>query len=241
MLTLFYQKPETSAENVSKTPETAGSDETKNGKDNDDAKQNGNESGVQTGDGSGANNVETKANEASGFSPEQDAKLVEMKADGKSTWRQIAAELKKPQSDIKQRFKELKANDGGGGGGVANGDQSQSGGDANGSKGDGGGGDVKDKNQGKKEQDAKGQKDNTANGGGVQGEEDIEPAFTLPQWKELAGDDMFDVEELDMLAKLVRKDKDRQWLRIASGFYDRTGRRVHERDIEERFEGLRMK
>ncbi|KAI9713886.1 MAG: hypothetical protein M1820_000616 [Bogoriella megaspora] len=64
-----------------------------------------------------------------------------------------------------------------------------------------------------------------------------DPAFTLTQYTSMHGDEMFSYEELAMLGKLVARDESRDWLRIASRFYDKTGRRVHSDDVRERFEG----
>ena len=174
-----------------------------------------------------------------------------MKADGKSTWKQIATELGKSPNELKKRFKELKANDNipnieaGGNKEQQGGAEAEAGGgeaEENGGGDEGGGEDaneveVPDK---KKDKGDKGKKSKSGNRDGVGRGSRAGPAFTLPQWKELTQDDLFSFEELQMLSELVRKNKNKGWLRIASQFYDRTGRRVHEDDIKERFVDLTM-
>ena len=227
ILTIISQKPETTPSNATKRPEVVeeSTKKNENGKETSNSDQN-----------LGVGNTTGDSKEESDFTPEQDAKLLEMKANGKSTWKEIATELSRAPSDLKKRFKELKAN-GNAGTGDAGGD--------NGGPGGGNGetkeGEDANRNEGqegsknKKNKGWKGRNDNKQAYGDGSGEIDISPTFTLPQLKELTADDMFGVEELEILSWLVKKEKENGWFRIASGFYDRTGRRVHERDIQERF------
>ncbi|KAF2143556.1 uncharacterized protein K452DRAFT_317041 [Aplosporella prunicola CBS 121167] len=53
----------------------------------------------------------------------------------------------------------------------------------------------------------------------------------------LQPDHLFDEEELVLLARIVHDDAADHWQRIASRFFDRTGRRVHPRDIEKKMSG----
>ena len=68
----------------------------------------------------GDNPIVTKQgeDEAHTFTAADDAKLVEMKAAGK-TWKEIVAEMKKSQSALKVRFKEIGPKADGGAGGAA--------------------------------------------------------------------------------------------------------------------------
>ena len=258
------QKPETEAKNGAKeaedTPQIGAQQP-------ETTAQNGVRAPDPIGDDNGANNaVNTTAvgpEETPNFTTEQDARLLEMKADGKSTWKQIAAELSKSPNDLKKRFKELKAGgnadrggeggdkeEGGGGDKDEGGGDGKSGGEGGGDNEEGGnerkgggGGDVVDEGTGKKKKDRKGkgkEKAVNVNKSGPVGETGAEPAFTLSEWRELTRDDEFSPEELQILADLVKKDREREWLRIASGFYDKTGRRVHEDDIKEKFAELKV-
>jgi DUF1680 family protein len=51
-------------------------------------------------------------------------------------------------------------------------------------------------------------------------------------------DDIFSFGELQCLSELITQDGRQRWLRIASRFADRTGRRVHPEDIREKFAAL---
>ena len=62
--------------------------------------------------------------------------------------------------------------------------------------------------------------------------------FSIREWRTLQEDEFFTFEELQVLCQLIGKNGDGSWLRIASAFHDRTGRRVHPEDIREKFEAL---
>lgn len=62
--------------------------------------------------------------------------------------------------------------------------------------------------------------------------------FSIREWRTLQEDEFFTFEDLQVLCQLIGKDGDRSWLRIASAFHDKTGRRVHPEDIREKFEAL---
>lgn len=274
------QKPETTAKNAEKHPEATSQNGAKpvevtaqNGTKEPEAITEPPAADKNGGQGGSDDKANNKADPAVGpngdpdFTPEQDTKLLEMKADGKSTWKQIAAELSKPPHELKKRFKELKAGDNAGGGGnggnkeedgghgkagEGGGHKEEDGGnglggrEGEGSKekqGDGkngGGGSAVDEGSFKKEKGNKEKKDANVKKNKVERHDGAEPAFTLPQWRDLAQDDLFSLEELQILWNLVKKDKEKEWLRIASGFYDKTGRRVHGDDIRERFAELKI-
>ncbi|KAL9089614.1 MAG: hypothetical protein Q9165_005646 [Trypethelium subeluteriae] len=266
-LSFLFQKPETTAPNAAKQPETTAEpviSSTQNDENRNSDGANSAPNNAQN-DSNNVNAAEVAAaspEEITAFMAEQDAKLLEMKADGKSTWKQIAAELKKPPHELKARFKELKAaenaaggelggqkeaggggeegrggDDTGGGGGIDEGGGGDGGGDGEGDVGNNGGNAKED--GGKKEKGSKGKKNKRGNAAAPEGEGGSESALREPQWKEWMQDELFSFEELQILSELVRKDKEREWLRIASGFYDKTGRRVHVDDVQERFAGLK--
>lgn len=59
--------------------------------------------------------------------------------------------------------------------------------------------------------------------------------FTMHEWMTLQEDDFFSFGELQCLSELMLRDERQRWLRVASAFYDKTGRRVHPEDIREKF------
>lgn len=65
-----------------------------------------------------------------------------------------------------------------------------------------------------------------------------EVRFTMNEWRTLQEDEMFSFAELQLLSELVMQDQDQTWIRIASRFFDKTGRRVHPHDIRDKFEQL---
>ena len=65
-----------------------------------------------------------------------------------------------------------------------------------------------------------------------------ETRFTLREWLTLQSDSLFTISELQFLSELILRDQNQTWLRIASMFYDRTGRKVHPEDIREKFERM---
>lgn len=163
------------------------------------------------------------------FTAEQDEKLKELKGQNK-TWKEIAEGMGLQPRDIgrlKARFKEIgpapapaAGNEKGGKGLNPGGGKKGKGGGKN--KGDGGG-EVAPKEE---PAPAPAAVPTAGNVGGVSGE---------VKAIELQADDLFDVEDLQVLVKIVEEDQKNMWLRVASRFFDRTGQRVHPDDIKERF------
>ena len=164
---------------------------------------------------------------------------MEMKAVNTS-WKDIIAELGRPRNVLKDRYDHLKALQGG-----VEVDKKQD------------GGNVKDEKHNKQEGNTKGNqesgKENKQNKGDKKSDE--KPAakapskvpsrtssrdvrFTGDEWKNLQEDDLFSFGELQCLTELIMRDDRQRWLRIASAFADRTGRRVHPEDIREKFEEI---
>ena len=69
----------------------------------------------------------------------------------------------------------------------------------------------------------------------VQGDE---TRFTLSEWLTLQSDNLFTISELQFLSEIIMRDQNQTWVRIASLFYDKTGRKVHPEDIREKFERM---
>lgn len=65
-----------------------------------------------------------------------------------------------------------------------------------------------------------------------------ETRFTLSEWLTLQSDNLFTISELQLLSSIIMRDQNQTWLRIASVFYDKTGRKVHPEDIREKFERM---
>ncbi len=62
--------------------------------------------------------------------------------------------------------------------------------------------------------------------------------FTKGEWTTLMEDDMFSFGELQCISELLVQDERHRWLRVASRFTDKTGRKVHPDDIREKFEEM---
>lgn len=177
------------------------------------------------------------------FTEEHDKELRELMAAG-ANWKTIAKTIHKPQDACRKRWEEI-------GGDAASKDESQ----------------KQEPNQKEPQQDAAstGQSDkkedtsiaksDTKKGeynkpasikvpskaGSVSGSVRSTRSsvkFSIREWRTLQEDEFFTFEELQLLCQLIGKDGGRSWLRIASAFHDKTGRRVHPEDIKEKFEAL---
>ncbi|EME87863.1 uncharacterized protein MYCFIDRAFT_75694 [Pseudocercospora fijiensis CIRAD86] len=65
-----------------------------------------------------------------------------------------------------------------------------------------------------------------------------EVRFTMGEWMTLQEDELFTFQELQLLSHIIMRDPSQSWLRVASSFHDKTGRRVHPDDIREKFEAM---
>ncbi|RMY83770.1 hypothetical protein D0862_11610 [Hortaea werneckii] len=78
-----------------------------------------------------------------------------------------------------------------------------------------------------------------AGGGGAAGDaRGDETRFTLSEWLTLQSDSLFTLSELQFLSEIIMRDQTQTWLRVASVFYDKTGRKVHPEDIRVKFEEM---
>ncbi|PNS19797.1 Transcription factor RAX1 [Sphaceloma murrayae] len=202
------------------------------------------------------------------WTPEQDAKLIEMKQASK-TWKEISEELGKHTGALRTRWKEINPDKKGETPAPAPAPAATGEKEANDKKDkkpvedkkDGNNdNDTKQQNQGKKGKKIKHQKqDNTEthfaafqNGiptppasvksKGSHGQKD-EPKLSLDALAALLDEDAnyFSTSELRDLYGLLRDDEEEKWLRIASEFYDLTGRRIHEDDIKAKVQRLLAK
>ena len=168
------------------------------------------------------------------FTDDEDATLKRMK-DEKKSWNEIIEVLGRNKKVLQDRFKEL---NGGGGGNDAKKDEKKD--NANGKKGGNGDSeDKKDKPDNKKESKKQDKKPSpakpaSAKAGSVAGSHG-QARFTMNEWMTLQEDDVFSFAELQCLSELMLRDERHRWMRLASAFYDKTGRRVHPDDIREKF------
>lgn len=196
------------------------------------------------------------------FTSEQDAALLKMKEENKS-WKDISTELNKPVWALKQRFKELKKDDGDGDGEKKEGgkDNSKEDGEKNSKKGEGkeAGASGKDKegkdengknkaNTGKK-QDKGGTGRGEGKAEGNKADKDGENArgsgvadvkSSLAKWVVLGKDKRFTLADLEKLGDIATAERTEDWLKVSSRFYDITGRRVDAEDLKDKCEKLEM-
>jgi len=171
------------------------------------------------------------------FTAEDDRKLMEMKAATKS-WKDIIAELGRSKKVLKDRYDHLNALQGGGtadkkheGGNDKIQKQNEQEGNNKGSKK---GGKENKKAKDDKKSEEKPSAKIPSNAPSETPSRDVR--FTGDEWKNLQEDDLFSFGELQCLTELIMRDDRQRWLRMASTFADRTGRRVHPEDIREKFE-----
>lgn len=177
------------------------------------------------------------------FTEDHDKQLRELMATG-ANWKIIAKTIHKPQDACKKRWEEI-------GGDAASKDESQ----------------KQEPNRKESQQDAAStgqsdkKEDTSIAKSDTKKEEYKKPAsikvpskagsvpgsvrstrssvkFSIREWRTLQEDEFFTFEELQLLCQLIGKDGGRSWLRIASAFHDKTGRRVHTDDIREKFKAL---
>jgi len=177
------------------------------------------------------------------FTEDHDKQLRELMATG-ANWKIIAKTIHKPQDACKKRWEEI-------GGDAASKDESQ----------------KQEPNRKESQQDAAStgqsdkKEDTSIAKSDTKKEEYKKPAsikvpskagsvpgsvrstrssvkFSIREWRTLQEDEFFTFEELQLLCQLIGKDGGRSWLRIASAFHDKTGRRVHPDDIREKFKAL---
>ncbi|KAL9090373.1 MAG: hypothetical protein Q9159_002000 [Coniocarpon cinnabarinum] len=162
----------------------------------------------------------------SGFTPEQDAQLKQLK-DEKKSWKVIATIMGIEKGKLQGRFRDLM--------------QAAHGGDAKKDEGK--------KDEGKKDaptteekaaearNDAKPEEKTEGKGKGKKNKgpaaAEVKPNDSDASVRVLEPDDLFDFEDLQVLVQLCSGDEDEKWERVASRFFDRTGRRVYWGDIRE--------
>ena len=156
-----------------------------------------------------------------------------MKADHKGM-KPIAKELGRYAKEIKARWEQIdpdganagaaKKHDGGGKKDDKTKDKAKDGGEKKADK------------QAKADKGGKDQKKAPSKAGSVRS--DGQARFTMNEWMTLQEDDLFSFGELQCLSELIMRDDNQRWLRIASRFADKTGRRVHPEDIREKFEEM---
>ncbi|KAG8625796.1 hypothetical protein KVT40_006197 [Elsinoe batatas] len=176
--------------------------------------------------------------DADTWTPEQDAKLIELKAANKS-WKDIATEMSKPRASLTARWKEI-----------------------NPATTDAQNKDTKDTNTPSANAEKKTPEHQQSSGAdhlkqskpskpqplsspppapSPSGPRANEPLLTLKAYAALLSEDaaFFSHSELNQLWDLRDEaDDEGKWERLASGFYDATGRRVHEGDVRGKVERM---
>lgn len=165
-----------------------------------------------------------------------------MKADSRP-WKEIVAEIGRGQHDCKNRAKEL---------GIVHGQpqkKEEAAAENGGAAGDKKNGKKDDAKPEKKDKKADKKADIPSNGDkkSIPTASSKAPSkaasqagsgqarFTMGEWMTLQEDDLFSFGELQCLSELIMRDENQRWLRIASLFADKTGRKVHADDIREKF------
>lgn len=165
-------------------------------------------------------------NEEKAFTEEQDAQLIKMKQENKS-WKEIAAEMGKPQWLLKQRFKEIKPKDEKGGQKEEKSKGKDKAVEKQASIHDGKHiAHHSEKTKVKKADNKEASKAQDIHKGKTKAK------YTRSEWMTLTEDDSFTYKDLETLAGIVSQDNDEKWDRISSRFFDYTGRRVHPEDIK---------
>lgn len=162
-----------------------------------------------------------------------------MKAEGK-TWAEIGQAVGgRSKNTVNNRWKQLTKGDGGDGGAKKeSGADAKDKGKADSKNGDGGKEKkAEDKKVGKKEAKVADEKKPSAKTAPskASSKSSSEARFTKGEWMTLMEDDLFSFGELQCLSELLVQDDRQRWLRIASRFSDKTGRKVHPEDIRDKF------
>lgn len=196
----------------------------------------------------------TQKDDSAPWGAEDDEQLKALKAEGK-TWRQIAEITGRSQGLLKEKWKPLNPDNPANKAGAEDKKDGNGGGD--GGKKDNGGNNNEPKNekqskkqakQAAKEEAKKADADPTKPASKVPSatkapagktpsvaRSDGQARFTMQEWMTLQEDDVFSFGELQCLSELMLRDERQRWQRIASAFYDKTGRRVHPEDVREKF------
>lgn len=186
---------------------------------------------------------------AATFTSEQDAKILKMKGENKS-WKIIADELGTFPARVKGRFKELNDKAGTGAGGDTKKDEAKKEETKDDEKKDAqqGGKQGKQSKKDKKRewQEQQKEKHKPDHQEAKKEEQKEEPkceqarparsvaASSTSGWFELEEDDNFSFGELQMLVSILDADMGRVWDRVASAFFDKTGRRIAPCDVKQK-------
>ena len=181
------------------------------------------------------------------WTTEDDKQLIDLKAEGK-TWAQIAEITGRPKSALQHHWKDINPEK-----------QNNQNNKSEEKKDNNGGGNDKNDANNDEAKPTKAEKKAAKNAAKAEAAAATKPVsakaasaaktpsaaksdgqarFTLGEWRTLQEDDVFSFAELQCLSELMLRDERHMWLRLASAFYDKTGRRVHSEDIREKFESM---
>lgn len=169
-----------------------------------------------------------------GFSKKDKEKIKEL-LESNTGYKKIADAIDKPLDDaLKDEIGKIKADMGGKDGGNKKKDD---GGSKEKDKG-GDGGKKKDKEKKKEKEKEKEKPKKPASNAPSHRSHRSEARFTMEEWRILQEDEMFTFGELQLLSEIIMKDTSQSWLKVASRFHDKTGRRVHPDDIKDKFDQM---
>lgn len=156
----------------------------------------------------------------------------------KTPWKEIAAEMGRPQHVLKNHWKEInKPQDGAP---TASLEKKKDGAAAEKEKKYTEGNCAAEKK--KAEKAAKGANPSKATGGEAKkkASKPTEAAQQHGDARAQQADENFSASEVKLLEELVGRDEEQRAMRIASRFYDMTGRRVHSQDVRGKLEMLQL-
>ncbi|KAJ9669436.1 hypothetical protein H2201_000303 [Coniosporium apollinis] len=167
------------------------------------------------------------------FTEEQDRQLLGLKGAGQS-WKYIAMTLDKSVGDVKHRYHHIKPKDEAGNSKEPMNDNAAKATEAN-AKG------LAAKAAKEEEKKAKAKAGQEAaqaqaQAQGAAAQNQMPGAYPVNQYV-MMEDEFFSFSDLQLIARLVQKEQEHLWLRVASRFYDHTERRIHPDDIRDKVQG----
>lgn len=180
--------------------------------------------------------TDLKQNEdAAKFTADEDAKLKALKAEN-TPWKQINEQIPgHGVTALKARFKEINSTDNAG-----NDNKDKPTEDKKNEQNDN---QKKKQNQGQNanqqpKKDKQQQQQKQQQKASSDRKNGDEARFTMQEWITLQEDDMFSFGELQCLSELLMRDQHQTWDRVASAFFDKTGRRIYPHDIRDKFQAM---
>ncbi|KAF2747762.1 hypothetical protein M011DRAFT_486173 [Sporormia fimetaria CBS 119925] len=173
----------------------------------------------------------------SGFTPEQDAELLRRKNENE-TWQQIVEAMGKDKGQLTKRFNEIKpkdwrpnAKEKGGQNKGKNQEKKDEKDKSTNVNNTGGGQNAQNSSSKKGDNKGNGAGSNTTNGNGN------ENAGNGPAYGTVYPDETFSMDDLAVIAKILKRDHEHVWFRVSCAFKDKTGRHVPEEVFRDKLRG----